>query len=64
MTKYAILIYEDPAFYESLSPEEWPAIVGAHGTFVEQVSELGGCLRAGTRWCPRRLPPRSRVPAP
>lgn len=52
MTKYAILIYEDPAFYESLSPEEWPAIVGAHGTFVEQVSELGGSLAGGDALAP------------
>ncbi len=52
MTKYAILIYEDPAFYESLSPEEWPAIVGAHGKFVEQVSELGGSLAGGDALAP------------
>jgi hypothetical protein len=64
MTKYAILIYEDPAFYESLSPEEWPAIVGAHGKFVEQVSELGGSLAGGDALAPPRLPRRSRVPAP
>ena len=27
MAKYAILIYEDPAFYANISPEAWPAIV-------------------------------------
>ena len=47
MAKYAILIIEDPAYYAGLSPEEWPAVVAAHGTFVQKVSELGGSLAGG-----------------
>ena len=52
MTKYAILIYEDPAYYETISPEEWPAVVAAHGTFVQKVSELGGSLAGGEALAP------------
>jgi hypothetical protein len=63
MAKYAILIYEDPAFYANVSPEAWGAVVDAHSTFVKQVFELGGSWRAGRRSRPRRRPPRSRVPA-
>ena len=37
MAKYAILIYEDPAYYPNISPEAWPAMVDAHSKFVEQV---------------------------
>jgi hypothetical protein len=52
MAKYAILIYEDPAFYASISPEAWPAVVDAHGTFVEQVFALGGSLAGGEALSP------------
>ena len=52
MSKYAILIIEDPAYYASLSPEEWPAVVAAHGTFVQKVSELGGSLAGGEALAP------------
>ena len=47
MAKYAILIYEDPAFYANISPEAWPAVVDAHSKFVEQVFALGGSLAGG-----------------
>ena len=47
MAKYAILIYEDPAFYANVSPEAWGAVVDAHSTFVKQVFELGGSLAGG-----------------
>ena len=47
MAKYAILIYEDPAFYANMSPEVWGAVVDAHNTFTKQVSELGGSLTGG-----------------
>ncbi len=47
MAKYAILIYEDPAFYADISPEAWPAVVDAHSKFVEQVFALGGSLAGG-----------------
>lgn len=52
MTKYAILIYEDPAFYADISPEAWPAVVDAHSTFVEQVFALGGSLAGGEALAP------------
>jgi hypothetical protein len=47
MTKYAIFIYEDPAYYETMSPEAWGGVVDAHSTFVKQVFELGGSLAGG-----------------
>ena len=47
MAKYAILIYEDPAFYANISPEAWPAVVDAHSKFVESVFALGGSLAGG-----------------
>ena len=47
MAKYAILIYEDPAFYANVSPEAWEAVVDAHSAFVKQVFELGGSLEGG-----------------
>ena len=52
MAKYAILIDEDPAFYESISPEAWPAVVDAHAKFVEQVFALGGSLAGGEALAP------------
>jgi hypothetical protein len=47
MAKYAILIYEDPAFYENGSPEAWAVVIDAHTTFTKQVFELGGSLVGG-----------------
>ena len=52
MAKFAILIYEDPAFYASISPEAWPAVVDAHNKFVEQVFALGGSLAGGEALAP------------
>ena len=52
MAKYAILIYEDPAFYANGSPEAWGAVVDAHNTFIKQVSELGGSLAGGEALAP------------
>ena len=52
MAQYAILIYEDPAFYANVSPEAWPAMVDAHSTFVKQVSELGGSIAGGAALAP------------
>jgi hypothetical protein len=52
MAKYAILIYEDPAFYANVSPEAWPAVVDAHSKFVEQVFALGGSLAGGEALAP------------
>ena len=52
MSKYAILIYEDPAFYANISPEAWPAVVDAHSKFVEQVFALGGSLAGGEALAP------------
>ena len=52
MAQYAILIYEDPAFYANASPEAWGAVLDAHSTFVKQVSELGGSLAGGAALAP------------
>ena len=49
MAKYAILIYEDPAFYANVSPEAWGAVIDAHTTFTKQVFELGGSMTGGGR---------------
>ncbi|WP_022879177.1 YciI family protein [Microbacterium sp. B19] len=47
MAKYAILIYEDPNFYTTMSPEAWGAVIDAHDTFTRQVTELGGSIEGG-----------------
>ncbi|MGY1754705.1 YciI family protein [Blastococcus sp. SYSU D01042] len=52
MAKYAILIYEDPAFYATMSPEAWAAVFDAHSTFSKQVVELGGSIAAGAALAP------------
>ena len=52
MAKYAILIYEDPAYYATMKPEGWGAVVEAHGAFVKGVSELGGSLAGGEALAP------------
>ncbi|TFD62025.1 hypothetical protein E3T39_03150 [Cryobacterium suzukii] len=52
MSQYAILIYEDPAFYANMSPEAWGAVVDAHTTFTQQVFELGGSLTGGGALAP------------
>jgi hypothetical protein len=52
MSKYAILIYEDPAFYANASPAAWGAVVDAHNTFTKQVFELGGSLAGGEALAP------------
>ncbi|MHC5796537.1 YciI family protein [Lacisediminihabitans sp. FW035] len=54
MTQYAILIYEDPAYYETMPPEGWGAVVEAHNTFTAKVSELGGTLTGGGALAPVR----------
>ena len=52
MTQYAILIYEDPAFYATMSPEAWGAVTDAHSAFVKQVFELGGSIAGGAFLAP------------
>jgi hypothetical protein len=52
MAKYAILIYDDPANYATMSPEGWRGLVDAHGMFVKQVSELGGSMAGGEALAP------------
>jgi hypothetical protein len=47
MTQYIVLIYEDQARYANMSPEAWGALVDAHNTFRNQISELGGTLTGG-----------------
>lgn len=34
MSQFAILIYEDPTFYETMPPDGWAAVVDAHNTFT------------------------------
>ena len=52
MAKYAILLYEDPTYYATMSPEGWRGLVDAHGTFVKQVFELGGSMAGGEALAP------------
>ncbi|MFC5931913.1 hypothetical protein D6T64_02075 [Cryobacterium melibiosiphilum] len=47
MSQYAILIYEDPAYYETLPPEGWGAVVEAHNEFTKGVVEHGGSITGG-----------------
>ncbi|MXS76307.1 MULTISPECIES: YciI family protein [unclassified Microbacterium] len=47
MAKYAILIYEDPNTYATMSPEAWGAVIDAHDAFTKQVAELGGSIEGG-----------------
>lgn len=47
MSEYAILIYEDPAYYAAMSPEGWAEVVEAHNTFTAQVVEHGGSITGG-----------------
>jgi hypothetical protein len=47
MAKYAILIYEDPAFYENASPEAYAALLDAHTAFAKAVVDNGGGLLGG-----------------
>jgi hypothetical protein len=47
MSQYIVLIYEDQARYATMSPEAWGALVDAHNTFRNQISELGGTLTGG-----------------
>lgn len=52
MSQFAILIYEDPAYYETMSPEGWAEVVSAHSTFTDAVSERGGTLTGGGALAP------------
>lgn len=47
MSQYAILIYEDPAHYEVMSPDGWAAVVKAHGDFTQAVVHHGGSITGG-----------------
>lgn len=52
MAQYAILIYDDPTVYATMSPEAWAAMVDAHSAFTKQVFELGGSLAGGAALAP------------
>jgi hypothetical protein len=52
VTKYAILIYDDPAVYADMSPEAWRELVDAHSAFVKHVSDVGGSLMGGEALAP------------
>lgn len=47
MSQYAMLIYEDPAYYETMPPEGWSAVVDAHNAFTQGVVEHGGSITGG-----------------
>jgi hypothetical protein len=47
MSQYAILIYEDPAYYETMQPDGWAAVVEAHDVFTKGVVEHGGAITGG-----------------
>lgn len=47
MSQYAILVYEDPASYETMTPEGWGTVVDARLLFTAQVVEHGGFITAG-----------------
>ena len=47
MAKYAILIYEDPAYYASAPPEALAALLDAHTAFAKAVADNGGTLLGG-----------------
>lgn len=52
MSQFAILIYEDPTYYETMPPEGWAQVVDAHNTFTSQVAERGGTLTGGGALAP------------
>lgn len=52
MSQYAILIYEDPTYYETMPPEGWAGVVDAHNTFTAKVAELGGTMTGGGALAP------------
>ena len=47
MAKYAILIYGDPTFYETASPEAAAALLDAHNVFAKAIAENGGTVLGG-----------------
>ena len=47
MSQFIVLIYEDQARYATMTPDAWGALVDAHTTFRNQISELGGTLTGG-----------------
>lgn len=56
MSQFAILIYEDPAFYETMTPEGWAAVVDAHDTFVRGSSSTVAPSQAAVHSSPSRKP--------
>ena len=47
MSQYIVLIHEDQTRYAAMPPGDWDELVASHGTFTQQVSELGGTLTGG-----------------
>ena len=47
MTQYMILIYEDEAQFQDMTPEQSQQLFEAHGRFAGQVGELGATVLGG-----------------
>jgi hypothetical protein len=47
VTQYMVLIYENEAAYENVSPEAWASMLDAHNAFAKAVAELGGTILGG-----------------
>jgi hypothetical protein len=47
MTQYLILIYENEAEYQDMTPEQGQQIFEAHNRFSEQVGERGATILGG-----------------
>jgi hypothetical protein len=47
MATYAILIYGDPTFYETATPEAAAALLDAHAVFAKAIAENGGTVLGG-----------------
>jgi hypothetical protein len=47
VTQYMILIYEDEAQFQDMTPEQSQQLLEAHGRFAGQVGEFGATLLGG-----------------
>ena len=47
MTQYMILIYEDEAQFQDMTPEQLQQLFEAHSRFAGQVGELGATMLGG-----------------
>ena len=47
MTQYMILIYDNEADYQTVTPEGWASLRDAHNAFQKAVVDLGGSIHSG-----------------